>query len=121
MKKVLIIDDDPVFAKTIGDTLPGDAFEVVTASDGNQGMEAFIREQPDLILLDIQMPNLDGIGFLTKLREEHPEAKTPVLISSNVSGLDTVSEGVQLGIRGYIVKAEETMESISETIQGILK
>lgn len=115
MKKVLIIDDDIVFRQTLGDMLKAEGLAIVEAGDGKEGLSVHEAEKPDLIMLDIEMPELDGIGFLKALRNDQ-NAKTPVLITSNRSGLDTISEGVALGVRGYIVKSAMPLSSIVEMV-----
>lgn len=121
MSKVLIIDDDAVFRQAAGDLLRAESIEVSEAEDGEKGLEAVKADRPDLILLDIEMPNLDGIGFLKALRESDENKNVAVLITSNRSGLDTISEGVELGVRGYIVKASMPLPSIVEQVQAELE
>ena len=121
MKKVLIVDDDKVFSKVLADTLIGEKFMVVEASNGQEGLTIFEKERPDLVVLDVRMPALDGIGFLKKLREKNNNiTPVPVLIASNLSDMDKVGEGVSLGVRGYISKTEETTEGIVADIKRII-
>ena len=119
MKKVLIVDDDAVFRQTVVDMLTAEGYEVVEAEDGEKGLEVYTAERPDLIMLDVDMPNLDGIGFLKALRGGDG-AHAAVLITSNRSGLDVISEGVELGVRGYIVKSAMPLSSIVETVTAEL-
>lgn len=121
MKKVLIIDDDEIFLKTLSAKLELRAFEVVTASDGEEGLVKTISEKPDLILLDMRMPKLDGIGFLKKLRSSQNALNIPVLITSNLSTMDKISEGVALGVKGYIIKSDESLDTIVKEVETLLK
>ncbi|MDO8728443.1 MAG: response regulator [bacterium] len=120
MKKILIIDDDVVFQKTMSTKLELITYQVITASDGEEGLNKTISEKPDLILLDIKMPKLDGIGFLKKLHADKNTSHPPILITSNLSSMDQISEGVSLGVRGYIIKSNETLDSIVQEIKTIL-
>lgn len=120
MKKILIVDDNEVFRQTAGDMLKANNFEVVEAADGEEGLTVVASENPDLVLLDIEMPNLDGIGFLKALRNDAGTKNTRVFITSNRSGLDVISEGVELGVRGYIVKSAMPLESIVEQVASEL-
>ncbi len=122
MKKILLIDDDVVFQKTLGEKLRSLSYEIVLAGDGEVGLEKASSEKPDLIVLDINMPKLDGLGFLKQLRERtKEEVQVPVLITSNLSNFGTISEGVALGVRGYIVKSDESLDSIAHSIEDIFE
>ncbi|MDO8471050.1 MAG: response regulator [bacterium] len=120
MKKILIIDDDKTFQKVMSAKLELLTYEVINASDGEEGLTKVNSEKPDLILLDIKMPKLDGIGFLKKLRENKDAPKIPILITSNLSSIDKISEGISLGVRGYIIKSTESLDTIAKQIEGIL-
>lgn len=122
MKKILIIDDDRIFAKVLGEALIQEKFTLVEATNGVDGLTVFEKERPDFVVLDMKMPGLDGIGFLKQLCEKNEnKIPTPILIVSNFSDLTQVSEGVSLGIKGYISKTEKTIESIVEDIKRILE
>ncbi|MDQ3014764.1 MAG: response regulator [bacterium] len=120
MKKILVIDDEPLFHKMIKDGLDAAKYEVTGANDGEDGLKKVDELKPDLVLLDVMMPGLDGMGFLKKLNDTHGKGTLPVVITSNVSTITKISEGLALGIRGYIIKSNESVESISHTIDSIL-
>ena len=69
MKKILVIDDDQFFAKTLEAALPKERYELIAAEDGQMGLEKLKSEKPDLVILDLMMPKLDGTAFLKKLQE----------------------------------------------------
>ena len=121
MKKVLIIDDETVFVKSMQAALDPQMYETSVASDGEEGLKKVEEVKPDIILLDIKMPRLDGIGFLTQLNEKHGAGKIPVIITSNSSSMETISEGVALGIRAYVTKSNESLKGIVETMERFLK
>lgn len=121
MKKILIIDDDTTFQKTISDSLALRHFEVVSALDGAEGLKIALAHKPDLILLDIKMPRLGGIDFLKQLQKANGGVQSiPVLITSNLSSAEDISEGVSLGIRGYIIKSDESLDTIVHHAEGLL-
>src|SRR3989344_9197398 len=121
MKKILIVDDDQVFSKVLGDALALEDFTIVKSINGSDGLLTFEKEKPDLVLLDMKMPGLDGIGFLKKLREKNnDETPIPVLIASNLSDIEKVSEGISLGGKGYISKSDETTENIVGDIKRVI-
>ncbi|MEK7602417.1 MAG: response regulator [Patescibacteria group bacterium] len=121
MKKVLIIDDDVTFQLTMANKLKEGGYATVAALDGEAGLEQVKAEKPDLILLDVNMPKLDGIGFLKKLQEAYAgEKQIPVYITSNLSAIDKISEGVSLGIKGYILKSDESLDTILSGVDSTL-
>lgn len=123
-KKILIVDDDKIFSKILRDWLVaggGGKYEVVTAFDGAQGLEVAEKERPALIMLDLMMPNINGIEFLKKLRTEEWGKDIPVIVETQLSDIGKMSEGVELGVRGYIIKSDYSMEAILRQIEDILK
>ena len=120
MKKVLIVDDDIIFLKTMTAKLTEFNYEVISAVDGEEGLARATIEKPDLILLDIKMPRMDGISFLKALRSNKDMPKMPVLITSNLSGTDNIAEGIALGVRGYIIKSNETLDTLVREVEAIL-
>ncbi|MBI5139163.1 response regulator [Candidatus Nomurabacteria bacterium] len=121
MKKVLIIDDDEVFAKILSSSLPRDKYTVVHVSDGEDGLKEMEKEKPDIIILDLVMPKMGGLQFLEALKQKGGNHNTPILISSQLSKMKDISEGVSkgmgVGVKGYIVKASENMDMIIKTIE----
>ena len=125
MKKILVVDDNVFFAKTIADSLPKDKYQVVTAEDGEEGLKKLQSEKPDLVLLDILMPKIDGMEFLKILQSKriknNGEFPTPIIITSNISNINKISEGVALGVKGYIVKSDESLNNIVSSIEQVLQ
>lgn len=120
MKKILLIDDDAVFLKTISEYLSTENYKIVTARDGNDGLLSAKTEKPDLILLDVLMPNTGGMKFLKIIKEDEELKKIPILLVSNLTSISNVDEGLKLGARGYIVKSEESLKTITDTIESII-
>lgn len=121
MKKVLVIDDDMTFVATIKAALDPKKYTVSSAGNGEEGLKQVEESKPDLILLDIMMPKMDGLEFLKQLNGKFGKAAIPVLITSNISSLEKISEGVTLGIQGYFVKSNESLQSIIEMVDRALK
>src|SRR3989344_6626089 len=112
MKKILVIDDDMTFVAMIKATLDPTKYSVTNAANGVEGLKRMEESKPDLILLDILMPKMDGMEFLKEMNKTYGEGKTLVLITSNVSTLDKISEGVAIGVRGYFIKSNESLNGI---------
>lgn len=123
MNKILIIDDDEVFAKTLKDTLSKDKYEVLYVSDGEDGLVELPKYKPDLIILDLIMPKMGGVAFLGALRESGGN-KIPILISSQMSQMLDISNaivaGMDVGVKGYIIKSSENLEMITSEIEKVL-
>jgi len=121
-KKILIIDDDKIFSKVLKDSLclEKDCI-VVNAYNGEEGLEKARKEKPDLIISDLMMPKVGGIEFLKKLNMEKDLADIPVLISTQVPDMDKISEAILLGVKGYIIKADSSLDEIVKQVKDILK
>ncbi len=103
VKKILIIDDDPHIIKMVEHRLQANDYEVIVAYDGKEGFEKFHEESPDLVILDILMPKMDGYTFVRELKKE--TRQIPVIVLSAKSGMTDLFEAE--GITDYIVKPFE--------------
>ncbi len=121
-KRILIIDDDTSVRMLFTDTLTDEGFEVDTAMDGVEGLEKLKQGGYDLVLLDVMMPKLDGIGILTELAEHKPakENKKIVLFTS-LHDDPAVKEGLSKGAHGFIVKSDYTPEVLIAKIKSFLE
>ena len=102
--KILSVDDNPIICFLVASTLSPYDCVVYEATDGEEGLAATIRERPDLIILDISMPVMDGIVMLTKLRQNAETAQTPVIMLTAWSGQERVLQASELGVKDYLVK-----------------
>jgi len=125
MKKILIIDDEEVFVKVLTDSLPKDKYEVIRVLDGEEGLKEMDKSKPDMIILDLLMPKMGGVQFLDELKKREQKNKIPILISSQFSKMNNMSEaiasGIEVGVKGYIVKSSQSIEMIIKTIENTLK
>ncbi|MHB0865301.1 MAG: response regulator transcription factor [Minisyncoccota bacterium] len=119
MKKILVIDDDLTFVATIKASLDSARYAVTSAGNGIEGLEKIAASRPDLILLDINMPKMDGLAFLKEMNEKYGSDTIPVLVTSNITSLDTISDGISLGVRGYFIKSNESLAGIARIIDGV--
>jgi len=117
MKTILVIDDEDYFVKTIEATLDPKKYRVISAMGGEEGLKMIETKFPDVVLLDINMPGMSGIEVLKKLDTK----KIHVIITSNLSSRETISEGIALGARGYIIKSNESGNTIASTIEDLFK
>lgn len=122
-RKILIIDDDKIFSKVLKDSLckrKERECVVVNAYDGEEGLKKAREEKPDLIISDLMMPKVGGIEFVKKLKLEKDLSNIPILISTQVSDIDKISEATLLGVNGYIIKANYSLDSIVKQVDDIL-
>jgi len=124
MKKILIVDDDKIFRKVLKDGLLAhgkEEYKVEIAADGKEGI-AFMRDdKPDLVVLDMLMPNMDGVTTLIKMKKDESLKDIPVLISTQVSDVEQMSKAVELGVKGYIIKSELSLDNIIMQVEDALK
>ncbi|MEW5900568.1 MAG: sigma-54 dependent transcriptional regulator [Acidobacteriota bacterium] len=102
MKSVLIIDDDPLIRKTLSSHLAKQGFEVQVAEEGEEGVQKFGESFPDLVLLDIRLPDTDGIEVLRRIKEQNK--KTYVLVMTAYDDMKTTVDAMKLGAFEYLVK-----------------
>lgn len=120
MAKVLLIDDDPLLARMYQAKFVIDGYQTETASDGEEGVAKAQSGKPNLILLDIMMPKMNGLDVLKKLKEEESTKKIPVILLTNLSTDTHVQEGLDLGAVAYLVKADYTPKEVVQKVKEIL-
>ena len=102
--KILVIDDEPEVVELLKHYLERCGYEVITAKDGSEGFEKACSQKPDLILLDIIMPKIDGLTVLRQLRVEDSTCKLPIILLTAKSGIDDIFEAELYRTTDYIVK-----------------
>ena len=113
-KKVLVIDDENDILLIIKSALHEEGYEVVTANNGYDGLALAEDASPDLIILDIMMPEMDGFEVLQQLKENEKTAQIPVVILTGLSSKDKIREALNKGIDYYIVKPFEYQDLVSK-------
>jgi len=120
MKRVLIVEDNPALQKVYVTLLTKEGYDVEFVNDGKQALEKATAAPPDLILLDMMMPNLDGVGFLRAydIKNKHPNVK--VMVFSNTEVPTKVKEAMELGATRYMTKYNFTPKDMVAAIRGVL-
>lgn len=116
-KKILIAEDDAFIMEMYSMKLVSEGFEVISANDGERTVDKTRSEKPDLILLDILMPKLDGKGALKKIKSEKETANIPVIVLTNVGEQDSVKEILDLGASDYLIKSNFTPDEVVEKVK----
>lgn len=120
-RRILLVEDDRFLRRACEVSLRQRGFVVTAASDGEEALRQVRAEVPDLILLDLLMPKLTGIEVLKALRAEEATRGIRVLILSNSSREQDLEEIKTLGVSGYFVKADLSLQELGDRVAGLLE
>lgn len=121
MKKILITEDDETLARMYKKKLEVGGYTVVVAYDGEEGVKMAKSEKPDLMLLDIMMPRLDGFGVVKELKSKTETKDIPIIILTNLGTSDMfIDEAKILGVEAYLVKYKTSSTEVLEKVKEIL-
>lgn len=109
-QKILIVDDDAVVRNIVKDILVSEGYQIMEASTGNEALRKAVVDRPDLILLDLLMPGIDGFEVCRKLRTELDDLSVPVIILSAKAEKEDILKGLEVGANDYITKPVEPLE-----------
>ncbi len=119
MKTILIVDDSSVVRMSLSYFLKENSFKVIEGVDGLDGLKKSSEENIDLVITDINMPNMNGIELIKKLREQESTKYVPILVLTTESSNDMLEQGKKAGATGWIVKPF-TNESLLNTVKKVL-
>jgi len=121
-KKILIVEDDTFLAGIYANKFEREGFAVSLAIDGEMGLKLAKKDSPDIILLDILLPKLDGFEVLEKLKADDSVRTIPVVLLTNLGQKEDVDKGLKLGAVDYLIKAHfmpaETVEKVKKVLAG---
>ncbi len=120
-KKILIIEDEQTLAKSLSDKLTREGYEVIAEIDGAMGLKRVIEEMPDLVILDIILPGLNGLEVLKSLKGRDKTKNVPVILVSNVDDMKSTRDAKKLGAANYLLKSNVTLANIIEEIKKHIK
>ncbi len=120
MTKIAIIEDDPVISQMYRMKFEADGFDVQLADNGKKGVALVEHDSPDIILLDLQMPEMGGAEALTEIRKQPWGKDIPVIILTNLGEEEAPKDIRGLGIHSYIVKAELTPRQVVQRVKDAL-
>lgn len=121
MTKILIVEDDKFLRELMVRKLSQENFQITEAIDGEEGVKKIKEVIPDMVLLDLILPGIDGFEVLAKIKEDSTTASVPVIILSNLGQREDVERGMKLGAIDYLVKAHFTPNEIIDKIKANLK
>lgn len=117
------MEDELYLLNILCDKFKREGFRVIKATNGKTGMQAAIKSKPDLILLDIIMPLVDGVTMIKQMRQDERTANIPVIIISNLSEVERITEalGAKNGIIEYLVKSHWSLEGVVKKVKETLQ
>lgn len=119
-KTILVIEDDKFLRELISQKLIKEGFKLLEAMDGEEGVKKIQQEKPDLILLDLILPGLDGFEVLSQAKQDPALSEIPVIILSNLGQKEDIERGLKMGAVDYLIKAHFTPGEIIEKIKQAL-
>ncbi|MFZ2594082.1 MAG: response regulator [Minisyncoccia bacterium] len=116
-KKILLVEDEPAISRAMQDKLINEGFDVTAARDGEEGYALAVQNHPDLILLDVVMPKMDGMSMLMKLRGDDWGKTAKVIFLTNLSEMEAVQKSTELGVFDYIVKSDWKLSDVVKKVR----
>lgn len=114
--KVLSIEDDAFLSSLVSGKLIENGLSVVTAATGKDGIEKSKTEKPDVILLDLMLPDMGGFDILKAIKADPATKDIPVIILSNLGGREEIEESVKLGADGYLIKSNVLPQEVADMV-----
>jgi CheY-like chemotaxis protein len=120
MTKVLIVEDDVFLRKMYTKKFQVNGFEIETASNGQEGLQKMSSFSPDIVLMDVMMPKLNGIEAIEKAKADENLKHIPILVLTNLSSAEDADTAVKKGAKAYLIKSEHTPTQIVEKVKKYL-
>ncbi len=120
MPKIVCAEDDKMISTSLVEGFSQAGFEVTPAYDGEEALAKIKEVKPDIVLLDIMMPKLDGIGVVWELKSDNEISNIPVIMLTNLSDPTTISKILEAGVTDYLLKSEQSIDQIVEKVQEVI-
>lgn len=120
-KTILVVEDEATLHQALLEFLTGEGFDVLSAMDGEKGVEMAIAKKPDLILLDIILPKKDGYEVLDDLKKNKTTENIPIILLTNLESTEDVQKAFDKGATTYLVKSSYKLEDVVKKIKETLK
>lgn len=118
---VLLVEDDTFLANIYKTKFDMEGFKVSVSENGEEGLTDAKKKKPDIILLDILLPKMDGFTVLEKLKEDSSAKDIPVILLTNLGQKDDVSKGLEMGAKDYLIKAHFKPSEVVDKVKKVLK
>lgn len=119
-KHILVIEDDPLIQQMIVDKLSSEGYDVVACVMAEDGLAAMEKAKPDLLLLDLLLPQMDGFAVLEKMKKDPQLKDIPVIILSNFGQQKDIDKGIGMGAVAYLIKANVNPREVVEKVRSVL-
>ena len=121
-KRVLVVEDDEAFRLLLTNELTEEGIDVLQATNGKDALSVALKEHPDLVLLDIILPKMDGAEVLRGLRDDKEWGQyVPILMLTQLDNMERIAEAVASKVNGYIIKGKMSMEEIIANVKKQLE
>lgn len=120
MPKIVCAEDDKLMSESLVQGFKDAGFEAHPAMDGEEAIAKIKEVKPDIVLLDIMMPKLDGIGAVWELKADAETEKIPVVMLTNLSDPDTISKIMEAGVTDYLLKSEQSIDQIVAKVKEVM-
>jgi CheY-like chemotaxis protein len=120
MKKILLVEDERDISHMYRTKFRLEGFQIITAKNGNEGLQQIASFRPDLILLDIDMPGMNGLQMLNIIKKAPKTRNIPVIMLTNHSNDDMMKEAIEVGAEAYLIKGEVEPRHVVRMVQGML-
>ncbi len=120
MPKIVCAEDDKLMSESLIQAFKNAGFEATPATDGEDAVAKIKAIKPDVALLDIMMPKMDGIGVVWELKADAETEKIPVVMLTNMSDTGTVSKILEAGVTDYLLKSEQSIDQIVAKVQEVM-
>lgn len=119
-KKILIVEDENPASFPLRDKLNHEGYVVLQAKNGEEGLVIALKEKPDLLLVDILMPKMDGIEMIKELRKDDWGKNAKIIILTNMTGLEHVQKAIESEVFEYLIKSDITLEYLINKVKNFL-
>lgn len=116
-KLILIVEDEPPLSEILKDHFENEGFRIIVAKDGEEGLGLALSKKPDMILLDINLPKLNGLDMLKQLRTYEAGKSIPAIALTNLNDTKEVNEALASGVSDFLVKADWSITDVVESVR----
>ncbi|MBN1168633.1 response regulator [Candidatus Woesebacteria bacterium] len=120
LPRILIVEDDPILGRMYSEKFKSEGYEVISAQDGEAGLQKAKEGNIDMILLDVMLPRMSGIDLLEQLRKDDNAKDTKVIALTNLADQSEKDRAIALGVKDYLVKAMQTPEQVVTKVNSLL-
>jgi len=120
-KIILLVEDEPTLQKTLSLALTQEGYEVKSALDGEIGLRLAREVKPDIVLLDLILPKMDGFEVLDELKKDETTKNIPIIVLTNLESTQDIEKALALGATNYLVKANYDLKDVIEKVKDNIK